>query len=223
MRRADRLFQIVQHLRGGRLVTARRLAERLEVCERTVYRDIRDLTLSGVPIEGEAGIGFVLRHGFDVPPLMFTREEIEALVLGARMVQAFAGERLADSAKEALAKIEAAVPDKLRQDLNASRLFAPNVPRAPEPIDLVRAAIHESRKIECAYTREDGKSSMRVLHPLGLYFWGRVWTLAAWCEMREDYRSFRLDRMTDLRVLDRQFEERPGHSLADFLKKVRGY
>jgi len=94
VRRADRLFRIVQILRTGRLVTARRLAERLEVAERTIYRDIRELSLSGVPIEGEAGVGYLLRSGFDIPPLMFTREEIEALVAGARMVSTWGGEGL---------------------------------------------------------------------------------------------------------------------------------
>lgn len=221
MRRADRLFQIVQVLRGGRLVTARRLAQRLDVSERTIYRDVRDLSLSGVPIEGEAGVGYVLR-GFDVPPLMFTSEEIEALVLGARMVEAYGGERLAQSARDALSKIEAAVPAGLKEQLLRTRLFAPALHESPGTMDDVRVAIHERRKIECGYKREDGESSLRVLQPLALYFWGRVWTVAAWCELRRDFRSFRLDRMSSLRVLEERFEERPGHSLADFLKAVRG-
>lgn len=221
MRRADRLFQIVQVLRGGRLVTAHGLAERLEVSARTIYRDVRDLSLSGVPIEGEAGVGYALR-GFDVPPLMFTREEIEALVLGARMVEAYGGARLAESARDALSKIEAAVPDSLKRQLGMTRLFAPALYGANETIDVIRGAINDQRKIECGYTREDGISSTRVLQPLALYFWGRAWTVAAWCELREDFRSFRLDRIGALRVLDERFEERAGHSLADFLKAVRG-
>jgi len=124
VRRADRLFRIVQILRTGRLVTARRLAERLEVAERTIYRDIRELSLSGVPIEGEAGVGYLLRSGFDIPPLMFTRGEIEALVAGARMVSTWGGEGLSASALAALEKITAAVPETLRRDAERTRLYA---------------------------------------------------------------------------------------------------
>lgn len=223
MRRADRLFQIVQYLRGRRLSTARQLAEKLAVSERTVYRDIRDLSLSGVPIEGEAGVGYVLRRGFDIPPLMFSRDEIEALVVGARMVQAWGGAKLADSAREALVKIEAVLPADLKREIDRSRLFALDFKAGPAlqiAIDEVREGINERRKLHCAYRSEDGRMSERVLQPLGLYFWGSVWTLAAWCELRDDFRNFRVDRMAVIRLLDETFDEVPGRSLADFLRRM---
>ena len=126
MRRADRLFQIVQHLRGGRLVTAAMLAERLEVSERTIYRDIADLQSTGVPIDGEAGVGYILREGFDLPPLMFTRDEIVALVAGARMTRAWGGAAMARAAQEALIKIETVLPIDKRNNLNSVEIHAPS-------------------------------------------------------------------------------------------------
>ena len=220
MRRADRLFRILQYLRGGRLVTARCLAERLAVSERTIYRDIRDMTLCGVPVEGVAGVGYMIRGGFEVPPLMFNRDEIGALVIGARMVESWTGKVLAASARVALAKIEAALPDGLRSELDSSRLFALNSKNddtTGDTLELVRRAIREHRKLECTYRREDDETSTRVLHSLALYFWGRVWTLVAWCERRQDFRSFRLDRMTSLYLSEERFEETPGQALSDFL------
>jgi predicted DNA-binding transcriptional regulator YafY len=224
MRRADRLFQIVQHLRGRRLTTARQLADKLAVSERTIYRDIRDLTLSGVPIEGEAGVGYVLRRGFDIPPLMFDRDEIEALVVGARMVQAWGGVQLAGAAREALVKIEAALPADLKREIDRSRLFALDFKVGAElqaALDPLRQAINEQHKLSCAYRRENGDISRRVLQPLGLYFWGAIWTLAAWCELREDFRNFRVDRMSEIRILDENFAALPGRTLQDFLRKMR--
>jgi predicted DNA-binding transcriptional regulator YafY len=126
MRRADRLFRIVQFLRVGRMTTARRLAEKLQVSERTIYRDVRDLQLLGMPIEGEAGIGYLLRQDFDIPPLMFTRSEIEALVLGARMVRAWGGAQQGEAATQALHKIEAVLPPDLSDKVDQTLLYAPN-------------------------------------------------------------------------------------------------
>ena len=224
MRRADRLFQIVQVLRKGRLVTAAGLARRLEVSERTVYRDMRDLAASGVPIEGEAGVGYILRQGFDLPPLMFTRDEIEALVVGARLAQAWTGAGLAGAAARALEKIEAVVPEARRRELADSRLFAPDFgipPAMRERMDTLRAAINARRVIAFDYAREDGALSVRSVRPLGLFFWGRVWTLGAWCELRDDFRNFRLDRMERLHSLERGFDEVPGQSLDDLIARCR--
>lgn len=223
MRRADRLFQIVQHLRLRRTrTTARELARKLAVSERTIYRDIQDLGRSGVPIEGEAGVGYILR-GFDVPPLMFTREEIEALVVGARMVEAWTTEQLSAAARQALQKIEAALPDRLKADLNKPQIYAVDLRTKPEVralLDALRLAIAETRRIEFAYQREDGEASQRSAQPLGLYFWGNSWTLAAWCELRDDFRHFRLDRMNAIAVTG-PFEIQPGRTLDDFLAHVR--
>ena len=223
MRRADRLFQIVQHLRLRRTrTTARELAGKLAVSERTIYRDIQDLGRSGVPIEGEAGVGYILR-GFDVPPLMFTREEIEALVVGARMVEVWTTERLAAAARQAIEKIEAALPERLRAELNRPRIYAIDLrtkPNGRTSLDALRQAIADSRRIEFDYQREDGEASRRGVQPLGLYFWGNVWTLAAWCELRDDFRSFRLDRMSAI-AAGAPFDMKPGRTLEDFLARAR--
>ena len=160
MRRADRLFQIVQFLRSRRVTTARWLSDVLEVSERTIYRDIQDLVASAVPIEGEAGIGYVIRRGYDLPPLMFTRDEITALTLGT---------------------------------------------------------VDCRNKVALTYTRADGADSKRTIWPLGLFFWGTVWTLGAWCEMRQAFRNFRLDRIETLQVCGEQYPNEPGRTLEDMI------
>jgi predicted DNA-binding transcriptional regulator YafY len=224
MRRADRLFRIVQFLRVGRMTTARRLAEKLQVSERTIYRDVRDLQLSGMPIEGEAGIGYLLRQDFDIPPLMFTRSEIEALVLGARMVRAWGGTEQGEAATQALNKIEAVLPADLRDRVDQTLLYAINFKVSAElkrNVDHLNRAASERKFIEFDYAREDGERSHRRVRPLGLYFWGGVWTLASWCEMRKDFRTFRADRMSELQVLDQGFKEDPKKSLTAYIEKMR--
>ena len=224
MRRADRLFQIIQYLQGRKLVTARQLAERLEVSERTVYRDVQDLMLSGVPIEGEAGVGYMLRAGFHLPPLMFSPEEMEALVTGARLVKSWAGEELAEAAQQAIAKIEHVLPPKLKQEIGDTRLFAPGFhaySRHTVQMDALRAAINKRQVLKISYLKEDGQASEREVWPLGLFFWGAVWTLAAWCEMRNDYRNFRIDRIQRLMEVDRKFEETSEISLERLFQMYR--
>lgn len=222
MRRADRLFQIIQFLQGRRLTTARQLAERLEVSDRTIYRDVQDLVLSGVPIEGEAGVGYVLRGGFHLPPLMFTPQEMEALIVGARMLDAWGGEKLSVAAKEALTKIDSILPPRLKNALEKPRIFAPAFPDRKEfavRLDVVREAINAKQKIRMHYEREDEATSTRVIWPLGLVFWGKVWTLMAWCELRGDYRTFRIDRIAEFDVLDARFEETAEISLQVLLNR----
>ena len=205
MRRADRLFQIVQHLRARRLTTAQQLADLLEVSGRTIYRDIQDLSLSGVPIEGEAGVGYRLRSGFDVPPIMFTLDEVEALVVGLRMVESWAGPALGAASKAALTKVTLALPAGRREEIEKPRLFAPGFhieKKTGETLDTIRRAIGESRALVLDYQDGGSRKSVRTVRPLGLYFWGATWTLAAWCESRNDFRNFRLDRVVELSVGD---------------------
>lgn len=224
MRRADRLFRIVQLLRSGRLQTARHLAEKLQVSHRTIYRDVQDLQLSGVPITGEAGVGYTLRRDFDIPPLMFDREEITALVLGARMVQAWGGMQLTEAANRALRKIEAVLPTDLRERIDEVLLYAPGFRVSTElrtRLDALHSAAQERHIVLIAYAREDGQQSVRRVHPLALYFWGGAWTLAAWCELRSDFRSFRVDRMEHLESLGEVFIPKAGQMLSDFLQHVR--
>jgi predicted DNA-binding transcriptional regulator YafY len=223
MRRADRLFRIAQLLRSGRLTTARSLAQKLEVSERTIYRDIQELQLAGTPIEGEAGIGYTLRREFDIPPLMFDRQEITALVFGARMVKAWGGVEMADAANSALRKIEAVLPVDLREKIDQVLLYAPGYKIAPalrRSLDTLHRAAGERRVLVLDYAREDAQTSHRRVRPLGLYFWGQVWTLVAWCELRNDFRTFRADRMQSITVTDESFAPQPGQTLADFLKKA---
>ena len=222
MRRADRLFRLVQLLRGGRLTTAKRLAEQLEVSERTIYRDIADLIGSGVPIEGEAGVGYVMRDGYDMPPLMFSAEEAAALVAGARLLQAWGGAAMAAAAEEAVMKIDAVLPARARDRARAAPVHAfatgPMTPDLRVRLDALDAAIHDRLRLRIFYADESGRRSERVLRPLGLWFWGKVWTLVGWCELREDFRVFRVDRITRMEEGARFASER-GRDLQAFYRR----
>ena len=223
MRRADRLFEIVHHLRGRRLTTAAQLAKWLEVSERTIYRDIADLQASGIPIDGEAGVGYRLHPDFDLPPLMFNHNEIEALVIGARMVESWGGPTLAQGARSALAKIAAALPNDKRTTLESSRLFSPDFfinPQMGAQMDVLRKAIDGHRYVHLDYRDAKEMDSQRRLRPLGLFFWGGAWSLGAWCELRSDFRNFRLDRILNSIVHDERFADEPGRRLADYLRAM---
>lgn len=223
MRRADRLFQIVQYLRGGRLTTAARLAETLEVSERTIYRDIADLQASGVPIDGEAGVGYVMRNGYDLPPLMFTRDEIVALVAGARLIRAWGGAAMARAAEEALVKIESVLPDAERARANQVEIHAiaqEMTPQVRARIDEIEHAVEERRRLALAYIDAEDRTTERTVRPLGLWFWGKVWTLVAWCELRNDFRMFRLDRITRMDNGGEVFRPERGKTLTDFYRTM---
>lgn len=221
MRRADRLFLIIHALRGRRTaLPARRLAETFAVSLRTVYRDVADLQLSGVPIEGEAGVGYVLRKGADIPPLMFNADELEALVVGARFVKAFAGGRLIAGANAALLKIEAVLPPELRQRAMRSRIFAPadwNEARTGL-IDRLHNAIGKHQVLRLDYRDEAGQVSAREVEPLCLAFWGNVWTLGSWCRLRRNFRNFRVDRIAAFAPSGEVFVETAQGGLAAYLR-----
>jgi len=224
VRRADRLFQIVQLLRGQRVVTAAELAQELEISPRTVYRDIQDLVASGVPIEGEAGVGYLLPHDFDLPPLMFDEDEIEALVLGARMVEAFGDPLLARRARAVLSKVETVLPERLKPRLAKVALFTPT--RVPEEhaakLEPLRRGVNEKRKVRFDYVDRAGCASARTVRPVCLTFWGTTWLATAWCELRQDFRSFRPDRMEAVELLEEGFADEAGKDLAAFLERVTG-
>ena len=221
MRRADRLFQIVQLLRRRRrAVRAVDIARELGISERTVYRDIRDLVLAGTPINGEAGVGYRLRPGYDLPPLMFDREEIQALVLGARIVRQFGDPALARASDAILNKVASILPTELAPLLEDTRLFVPGIVSARESADalgVARGALIERRKLRLRYADAKGSGSERTVRPLGIFFWGRTWTLAAWCELRTDFRNFRLDRVEAAAKLNETFVDEPGRTLRDML------
>ena len=206
MSRSERLFDLLNALRRRRRpVSGQELAEEMGVSLRTLYRDIASLQAQGATIEGEPGVGYVLRPGFLLPPLMFTPEEIEALVLGSRWVADRADARMRDAALSALARIGAVVPPDLRDEMEAEALLV--VPGAPFPADhvdpaLLRKAIRTERKLKLCYRDEAGAASERVIWPFALAFFDRVRLLVGWCELRADFRHFRTDRIEEAEVLD---------------------
>lgn len=193
MRRADRLLQILHLLRGRRRTTAAQLAEWLEISTRTVYRDMADLLGSGAPVNGEAGEGYWLEQGFTPPPLSFSAEELAALEVGARMLAGWADPATAEAAAGALAKIHAVLGSA---GLTPAPLFVPQHHDYPcERLSSLRDAILHRQAVAMTYQDEQGQHSQRCVLPLGLFFWGDRWTLAAWCLLRQDYRHFRIDRL----------------------------
>jgi predicted DNA-binding transcriptional regulator YafY len=224
MRRADRLFQIVQTIRGRRLTTAAHLAERLEVSERTVYRDVADLQAQGVPIEGEAGVGYRLGKGFDLPPLMFTTEEAQALVAAVRIAQSWLDPALAAASVDALGRVMSVLPSAARAAAESLLVIVPPVglePGTQRVLQQLREAAQAKLLAHISYRDAADKPSERTVRPLGVFYWGAVWTLAAWCETRDDFRSFRIDRIETLDVLERHFADEAGKTLADLLRHVR--
>jgi predicted DNA-binding transcriptional regulator YafY len=202
MARSERLLDLIQILRRHRRpVAGAELAGELGVSLRTVYRDITSLVASGAPIDGEAGIGYVLRPGYTLPPLMFSEEEVEAIVLGGRMVAASADPRLARAALDALSKIAAMLPGDRGEGVpTLGLLSAPRQPIAPDGVDLalLRQAIRAERKIWIDYRDEAGNRTERRVWPISLTFYDRVRVLAAWCELRQGFRHFRTDRVMSL-------------------------
>lgn len=223
MRRAERLFQIVQLIRGRRLSTAGYLAERLEVSERTVYRDIAELITQGVPIEGEAGVGYRMNAGFDLPPLMFTTDEAQALVASVRLAQSRLDAGLSRHAEGALSKILAVLPSAARAAAEGLAVYAP--PLGPDDatrrrLETLRVATEARQTLKLLYVDLKEQRSERVVRPLGCFYWGAVWTLAAWCETRAGFRNFRVDRIAEVEVLALRFRDEPGKTLADLFRQV---
>ena len=226
MQRAERLFQLLTLLRNRRTVmTAKQLSQHLQVSEPTVYRDIQSLSLSGVPVEGEAGVGYRLSHRYQLPPLMFDRHEVEALLLGARMVSSWGDTHMAAQAKQAIQKILSVLPDHLRHSDENLPLLVPHMEDVQKFYTAhsqpIREAIRARQRVNIIYTRADTQESQRVIEPLGLIFWGKVWTLVAWCQLRIDYRTFRLDRINSLNVLADIFETHDTKSLKHFLALMK--
>lgn len=224
MRRADRLFEIVQQLRGARLRTAQEIADALQVSVRTVYRDIDALVATGVPIEGERGVGYVLRGTLLLPPLAFSQAELEGLALGARFVEAWADPELAAAVREALVKIDAVLPESRRGEIwrDAVQINSPTlIAAANAQLPLFRKAIRQRRKMQLQYRSASDAMTGRTVRPLAIEAWGHAWTATAWCELREDFRMFRLDRIVAATVLDEVFRPEKGRTLADYMKRLR--
>jgi predicted DNA-binding transcriptional regulator YafY len=206
MRRADRLFDVIQMMRTAKgPITAAAIAQQLEVTPRTIYRDIASLQASRVPIEGAAGLGYVLRRGYDLPPLMFSTEEADAIAVGMRLLHRLRDPDLAQAAERVLAKIAVILPERIRGSLSdAPFTVSEGSARMPDGINLseIRAAIRDRTQLRLSYQDGNGSASDRIVWPIALVYYVDVTVLAAWCALRKDYRHFRVDRMQSLTVLD---------------------
>ncbi|MEZ5702772.1 MAG: YafY family protein [Burkholderiaceae bacterium] len=225
MRRADRLFALVQLIRGRRLSTAGWLAQRLEVSLRTVYRDVAELQHQGVPIEGEAGVGYRLGRGFDLPPLMFTADEARALAMATQMARQWLDPSLALAAGDAMSRVMSVLPASIRTEVDSLPMGVPGMGLEPEValcLQLLREAAQQRRVYQLDYLDLQGQLSQRTVWPLGCFFWGKVWTLAAWCELRSDFRSFRIDRIRSATPTGQTYAVQAGRSLPDMLRQVCG-
>jgi predicted DNA-binding transcriptional regulator YafY len=216
MRRTDRLFELIQILRDGRLHTARDMAERLEVSVRTLWRDMATLIASGLPVEGERGVGYILREPVTLPPLTLTPDEVQALTLGLQLVTRGADPSLSRAAESLHAKIAAVLPARLLDGIGQDTWVFPGQEAlaAARHLPMLRRAIRLRERVVIGYIDGSGLASERPVRPLLLEFWGRVWTLATWCETRRDFRSFRVDRIEALRATGEIAPSEPGRDLA---------
>lgn len=224
MRRADRLIKLVHYLRRMRnAVTASKIAEDFGICQRTVYRDIHDLMNSGVPIFGEAGVGYVIDKKYHLPPVMFDPDELEAIGLGVNMVCNWTDDKFADKAASAFEKIQAVLPENLLREMQQLTTFSvPSAAKIPWRVSFseVRECIRSKHKIDLTYTDLQKRNSKRTVRPLALIFFGPIWLLGAWCEKRKDFRNFRLDRITGMAVCDETFVDEKDKSLEAYIKCV---
>ncbi|WP_223786587.1 helix-turn-helix transcriptional regulator [Marinicella meishanensis] len=225
MRRADRLMKITHFLRQHRqAVTARQVAEHFSICQRTVYRDIQCLMDSGVPIRGEAGVGYTIDKQYFMPPIAFDADELEAIALGISMVRQWTDQRFADKANSALDKVQAVLPASLQGELQQITTYAvPNRPAVPWSVNFsdLREHIRKGQKIDLAYADERGQHTNRTVRPLALLFFNPVWLLTTWCELRQDFRNFRLDRMQKLTANGDVFADEADKNLAAYLALVK--
>ncbi|MEM0946848.1 MAG: YafY family protein [Pseudomonadota bacterium] len=223
MRRSDRLFELIGLLRDGRLHKAADLAERLEVSQRSIYRDMETLKASGIPVEGERGVGYILTAPVTLPPLNLTLTELEALHLGMAVVAEAADEDLQAAARSLAAKIDAVVPEDRTAPAEgwgfAVYPFA-DAARGFAHMPALRSAIRARQKLHISYTDLEGARSARTIRPLQMEYWGRVWTLTSWCETRTDFRVFRVDRIDTVDALPELFVDEPGKTLGDYLARL---
>jgi predicted DNA-binding transcriptional regulator YafY len=218
MRRAERLFRLVNELRARGVSRAEDLAVHFEISVRTVYRDIAHLQASGLPIEGEAGVGYILRPGFDLPAMTFTFEQLDALAMGLSFVEVAGDTALSQAASEVRAKLQSALPDPEQRRLENAPMFASRRDGRAAPLaKVVRRAIREAKVLRLRYEDRDGGSSERRVRPLGIWAFTEGWLFAGWCELRGDFRAFRLDRITALEDTGESFRGEPDQSLQAYL------
>lgn len=224
MSRTETLFHITQIIRSREYTTAAYLAARLGISVRTVYRYINDLSLSGIPVVSQTGKGYWLDSSFDMPPVQLADDELLALSLGARLVQSVSDPFLADAARQLVEKVESVIPRHKKALLNQTQIHAP-VSWVPDSVKALmgelRQAASGKRKVTLHYCDVQQQASERTLWPLAIAFWGEAWTLAAWCELRQDFRAFRLDRISTCSVLKECYPDQPGRTLADFIAQEK--
>jgi len=222
MRRTDRLFDLIQILRDGRLHTARDMAGVLEVSVRTIWRDMSTLVASGLPVEGERGVGYILREPINLPPLTLTPDEVLALTLSLQLVAEGADPSVARAAASVRGKTAAVLPARLMANAGQETWVFPGdeAMAAARHLPSLRRAIRLRERLRVSYRDTTGAVTTRLIRPLGLEFWGRVWTLASWCEARGDFRSFRVDRFDHLTATGDIFPDEPGRGLADWRAMV---
>ena len=219
MRRAERLFRLVNEMRTRGVSRAEELAAHLEVSVSTIYRDIAHLQASGMPIDGEAGVGYMLRPGFDLPNVTFTHDQLDALAVGLSFVERTGDPALAAAAREARAKIQVSLPDPEDRKLADAPFFSLHrKPEIEENASLIRDAIRLRQVVEIAYENAEGISSTRRIHPLVVWSLPDGWMVSSWCELKQDFRTFRSDRIADLHVTDDVFEDDPERGLAAFME-----
>ena len=216
-------MQIVQILRRRRTPTSAKLiAEELSVVPRTIYRDIADLQAAHVPIVGERGAGYVLRKGYDLPPLMFDVQELEVIVLGAQMVADRGDVALATASDDVIAKVLAVLPDRLSSELWRAKLLVPHRPENAEMsglhLPVIRRAVRGNNKLHLDYSDVHDRKSSRRVWPLGMYFYSHVTIVCAWCELRQEYRAFRTDRISECSIENETFDPQNGDLFKDFMK-----
>ena len=220
MRRTDRLFDLMQILRDGKLHRAQDLADTLEVSVRTIWRDMDTLRASGVPVEGERGLGYMITAPITLPPLNLTLAELEALNLGTAIVAEAADADLKEAAESLAAKIDAVLPERTIREAEAWKFAVypfQDAARGFAHMPTIRAAIKARQKLSIVYHSKDGRMTTRIIRPLHMEFWGRIWTLTAWCEMREGFRVFRIDLVQDAQAQPELFADEPGKRLEDYL------
>ena len=218
MRRAERLFRLVQELRSRSVSRAEDLASHFEISVRTVYRDIAHLQASGLPIDGEAGVGYILRPGFDLPAMTFTFEQLDALAIGLSFVEVAGDTSLSQAAQEVRAKLQATLPAPEKRKLEGAPLFASRRQgRATPMLKTVRRAIREVEVLRLHYADGEGNQTERRVRPLAIWAFTDGWLFVGWCELRKDFRAFRLDRISVIEATDEHFADEPGKNLPTYL------
>ncbi len=218
MRRAERLFRLVRELRSRGVTRAEDLAAYFEISARTVYRDIAHLQASGLPIDGEAGVGYILRPGFDLPAMTFTFEQLDALAIGLSFVEVAGDRSLSQAAQDVRAKLQAALPEPEKRKLENAPLFASRRQgRATPMLKTVRRAIREAEVLQLLYGAGEGSQTERRVRPLAIWAFTDGWLFVGWCELRNDFRAFRLDRIEMIKATGEHFVEEPGKGLSTYL------